>query len=125
LVLAIMFCTSADLVTSTRTELASPPLALIEAAISSARAPSISPITTLAPRRAKATAVARPMPAAPPVTTTTFPVMRSSDISEFRFDGADAALVSTNTSGSILRKFDAYSSRLSVCPAGHQLSVNC
>jgi hypothetical protein len=36
-------------------------------------------------------AVARPMPAAPPVTTTTFPAMRS-DIPKFPFDGADAAL---------------------------------
>src|SRR5258707_10443854 len=73
---------------STRTPQASPPLSLIEEAVCSAPAPSISPITTRAPRRAKATAVARPMPAAPPVTTTTFPVMRS-DISEFPFDGAD------------------------------------
>ena len=37
---------------------------------------SISPITTLAPSRPKATAVARPMPDAPPVTTTTLSAMR-------------------------------------------------
>src|SRR5262249_11645813 len=65
--------TSADLVTSARRYPASPPLALIAATVFSHPDTSMSPITTLAPSRAKANAVARPIPDAPPVTITTLP----------------------------------------------------
>src|SRR5215472_1418847 len=72
-----MLRTSADSVTSTCRQSASPPESFFDATVSLAPARSMSAMTTLARRRAKASAVARPMPDAPPVITTTLPIIRS------------------------------------------------
>ena len=71
----IMFCMSAALVTSTGKQVASPPVFLIVATTLSAPETLTSPMMTLAPSRAKARAAARPIPDAPPVITTTLPVI--------------------------------------------------
>src|SRR5215510_9187906 len=67
---------SADWVTSMRTKRASPPFCLMSATVFSPPAPSRSPMTTLAPSRPEAKAVACPMPEAPPVIRMTLPLRK-------------------------------------------------
>src|SRR5690606_18230817 len=59
-------------VTSALTASASRPRARISAAVASARSIWISAMTSLAPSRARASAIARPIPCAPPVTIATW-----------------------------------------------------
>src|ERR1051325_9924651 len=59
--------------TSVCLKLAVPPAFWIIATVSSPRSVFRLPITTFAPSRAKASAVARPMPDPPPVTSATLP----------------------------------------------------
>jgi len=66
--------TSAGFDTSVLTNMASPPAFLIAWAASSPSLTRTSARTTLAPSRAKASAVARPIPAAAPVTRATLPL---------------------------------------------------
>lgn len=66
---SIRFCTEASSVTSVRTNSAVPPASVMICTVSSARS-SMSPTTTVAPALANSTAVARPIPVAPPVMTT-------------------------------------------------------
>ncbi|MNN07197.1 hypothetical protein D3C81_1200170 [compost metagenome] len=65
--------TSASRVTSQATNSAWPPASLINATVPSPPTGSRSATTTLRPSRANARAVARPIPAAPPVTSATWP----------------------------------------------------
>ena len=66
--------TSSDRVTSHLTASARPPVCSIIRAVSWLPSSAMSATTTLAPSRAKASAVARPMPLAAPVTNATLPV---------------------------------------------------
>jgi hypothetical protein len=52
----------------------SPPALAIRSAVSCPGSAAMSETATLAPASAKAIALARPIPPAPPVTTATFPV---------------------------------------------------
>ena len=61
-----------------RDEPASPPPPAISSAVSCPASAAMSETATLAPASAKATAIARPIPPAPPVTSATFPVKFSS-----------------------------------------------
>ncbi|MNN77115.1 hypothetical protein D3C81_1935510 [compost metagenome] len=70
---SIRFFTSFSSVTLQRTKVASPPAVRISATVPSPPAVSMSATTTFRPSAANAWAVARPMPAAAPVTTATWP----------------------------------------------------
>src|SRR5262245_7503218 len=65
--------TCASSATSARTQIARPPAASTSRTVSSPPAASTSATVTAAPSRAKPSAVARPMPAPPPVTSATLP----------------------------------------------------
>ena len=68
------FETCSSIVTSVRTNFASPPFFSITFMVSRASSSLISPITTLAPAFAYAIAVAAPIPVDPPVITPTLSV---------------------------------------------------
>src|SRR5215212_9680357 len=68
---AKMWATPSGVATSASTAIAVPPASSIPLATDSARSPWRSATTTVAPSRAKSSAVARPMPEPPPVTTAT------------------------------------------------------
>jgi hypothetical protein len=68
---AKMWSTPSGVATSASTAIAVPPASSIPLATDSARSPYRSATTTVAPSRAKSSAVARPIPEPPPVTTAT------------------------------------------------------